>query len=56
MADNGIGIFFVLLEEVICSRKSYLVDVFVNFLGSHTDAAVADGQCAGFFVKLDLNG
>ena len=54
MADDGVGILLVFLEEVVGAREGNLVDILVNLLGGHTDAAVADGQRASFLVNLNL--
>ena len=51
MSDDGIGIFFILVEEVVSSGEGYLVDVFVYLLFCHADASVADGQSASFLVE-----
>ena len=54
MADDGICIVLVLVEEVGCARECNLVDIFVNLLLGHTDTAVADGYCA--LAKRNVNG
>ena len=54
MADDGVGILLVFLEEVVGAREGNLVDILVNLLGGHTDAAVADGQRASVLVHFNL--
>ena len=41
--DNGVGVVFVLVEEVGYARKSDLVDVSVNLVGGHSHTSVANG-------------
>jgi hypothetical protein len=43
VSDNGIGFVFVFVEEVGDTREGYLVDIFVDLIGSHSYASVADG-------------
>ena len=38
MSDYCVCIIFVFFEEFFCSRKCYLVDIFVNIVGGHADA------------------
>ena len=57
MADDVGGILsFVFGEEVLCTGKCDLVDVFVHLLGAHTDAVVNDAYGFVIFVHLYLNG
>ena len=56
MTDNGIGVILVLVEEVVHTRESNLIDVFVNLFFCHTDSTIADGERALFTVQLYLNG
>ncbi len=46
MPDDGIGVVLVLVEEIVGPREGYLVDVLVDFFGSHAYAAVAYGERA----------
>ena len=55
MADNGVGVVFEFVQEVLSARESDLVDVFVDFFGSHTDTVVADGESASFGVELNAH-
>ena len=55
VSDDGIGAVLVFIEEVGNARESYLVDILVNFLGSHTDTTVADGQSLFLLVEGDVN-
>ena len=50
VTDDGVGIFLVLVQEVIGSGEGYLIDILVDFLCRHTDTAVADGDGTSFCV------
>ncbi|MPN13737.1 hypothetical protein SDC9_161061 [bioreactor metagenome] len=50
MPDNGIGVIFVLIEEIICRGERNLIDVFIHFVGRHPDPAIGDSQCFGFLI------
>ena len=39
------GHILVLLQELSCTGKCYLIDEFVHFFGCHADSAVGNGQC-----------
>ncbi len=56
MADDGIGVILVLLKELFGTRKGNLVDVFVDFISSHSDTAVADSQGLGILVDFYADG
>ena len=38
-----VGIFLILVffKKIVCTRKSYLSDVFVNFVSSHSNTVIA---------------
>ena len=55
MADDGVGIVLVLLQEVVGAGESYLVDVLLNLLGCHADAVVAHGDGLGILVDADAH-
>ena len=44
MTDDGICFILVFLQEIIGTRKGYLVDIFVNLSCCHTYTAVANGN------------
>ena len=50
VTDDRIGILLVLIQEVVGAGEGYLIDILVDFLGGHTNAAVADGDGASFCV------
>ena len=54
MADDGVGILLVFVEEIVGSREGYLIDILINLLGRHADTAVADGNGASVLVHLHL--
>ena len=56
VADDGIGVVLVFLEELLGSREGNLVDVLVDFLGSHADTAIAHGERSGFLIHGDVYG
>ena len=53
VTDDGIGGVLVFLEELLGSREGDLVDVLVDFLGCHADAAVAHGERSGLLIDGD---
>ena len=55
VSDNLSSVLFILLHEVGNARKGYLVDIFVYFFGSHTNAAVADGERTCLLVQAYVN-
>ena len=55
MADDGIGVILVFLEKLLGSRECNLVDVLVDFLGGHADAAVAHGERSGLLIDADID-
>ena len=56
MADDGLGLVLVLVEEVGDAGEGNLVDVLVDLLGRHADAAVGDGERAGLLIEGDADG
>ncbi len=50
MTDYGIGIILIFFKEFLGSRKCNLVDVFLNVVGSHTDAMVGNRQSASLLI------
>ena len=54
MTDDSGRVVLVLLHELLRSGEGDLVDVFIDFLGGHTDTAVGDGD--GLIVELDPHG
>ena len=56
MADNGVGLVLILLQEVVHTREGDLVDVAVHLLGGHTDTPVADGEGSCLLVQRDTYG
>ena len=56
MPDDGGGIVLVFLQKVGSTAEGNLIDIAFDFVGSHTDTAVADGQRAGLSIHLDLDG
>ena len=55
VTDDGVCVVLVLVQEVVGSGEGNLVDVLLNFVGSHTDAVIADGDGLGVFVDADAN-
>ena len=55
MADDGIRVVLVLVEEVVGSREGNLIDVLLDFVGSHTDAVVTYCDCFSVFIDADTN-
>ena len=53
MSDDVVGIVLVLLEEVADTRESDLVDILVDFLLSHTDTVIANGD--GALVGIEVH-
>ncbi len=47
---------FIFFHEFLRARESNLVNVFVNFLSSHTDTTVDDAQGFFFFIQLNVDG
>ena len=56
VADDGIGVVLVLLQEVVGAREGNLVDILVNLLLGHAHAVVADGDGALLLVEADADG
>ncbi len=56
VADDGRSVVLVFLQEVVCAREGYLVDVFVDLLRRHADAPVADGERLRLLVGRDAHG
>ena len=56
VADDGVGVVLVFLQEVIGAREGNLVDVLVNLLLGHAHAVVADGDGALLLVEGDADG
>jgi len=54
MPNNRICVVLILFQEIISTGKSYLIDIFINFLSSQTDTPVGDSN--GIFTKRDMNG
>ena len=50
VANNGFCLAFEFLQKLIGTRKCDLVDVFVNFFGSHTNTIVGNSNGFCFFV------
>ncbi len=55
MADDGVELVLVFLEELAGGGEGDLVDVAVDFFLGHTDAAVDDFQGFLFLVQLDAD-
>ena len=53
MADDGVRVVLVLLEEVVGARESYLIDVFVDFFGGQTNTTVGHGN--GVLAQADTD-
>ena len=53
VADDGVRVVLVLLEEVVGARESYLIDVFVDFFGGQTNTAVGHGN--GVLAQADTD-
>ena len=56
MADDVVGVVFILLQEVVDTRESNLVDILVNLLLGHTDTAVRDGDGTLVSIQRYMNG
>ena len=50
VAYDIIGVVFVFGKKIFSAREGYLIDVFVDIVGSHAYAVVAHGESSGFFV------
>ena len=55
MANDSVGIIFVLVQEVVCTRKCNLVDVLLNLVGCHTYTTISNGNGLGILVNADGN-
>lgn len=55
MANDGRSIVLILFQEVIRTRKGYLVDVFVNLLGCHSNATVRNRKSPFRLINADAN-
>ena len=55
MTDNAADLVLILLKELSSARERDLVDISVNFLGSHTDTVVNDLECFLLLVELDVH-
>ena len=57
MANHGtlVDLALVRVNEFSSTRKGHVVDVLVDFVGCHTDSAVADGDGLFLFVNVDVN-
>ena len=53
MTDDGIGVVFVFLKEVIGTRKSYLVNILVYLLSSKPDTIVRHRN--GIFSQRNMH-
>src|SRR6056297_2798872 len=42
MPDNSTGVIFILLQELLCARKSNLVNILFNLLPGHPDTGITD--------------
>ena len=51
VSDYLVGVVLVFVKEIRHAGESNLIDIAVNFLFCHTDAVVADGECASVFVE-----
>ena len=56
VADYGVGVVLVFVEEVVYAGECNLVDVFVDFLFGHAYAVVAYCQSLVLFVKRYAHG
>ena len=52
MTDDAVGIILIFAQKLFGTREGYLIDIFLDVVGIHADAAVADGQRAGLFVDV----
>ena len=50
MSDDSFCFVFVLSHELFRAGESYLIDVFIYFLGCHANTVVRDGKC--FFILI----
>ena len=55
MADDGVELVLVFLEELAGGGEGDLVDVAVDFLLGHADAAVDDLEGLFLLVQLDAD-
>ncbi len=55
MAYYCVCVVFVFVEKVVCAREGYLVYIFVDFFGSHTDTPVAHCESSRFFVEFHMH-
>ena len=55
VADDGVCVILVLVEEVVGSRESNLVDVLLDFVSRHADTVIANGNGFGVFIDADTN-
>ena len=56
MANDGVGVFLVFIQEIIHARESYLVDIFLYLLLRHANTPVADGERLGILVQQYTHG
>ena len=51
MTDDSLGFVFVLVDKLLSTGESNLVDVLINLLGRHTYTMVADSK--GFLILIN---
>ena len=44
MTNNGFGFVLILVEELLGSGESDLVDVFIHLFSGHADTMIGDGK------------
>ena len=47
-------VVLILIEELLCSREGYLIDVLLDLLSSHTDTTVTDSDRLS--ISIEANG
>ena len=53
--DSGVfGRIFVFVQKFFGTRKGHLVDVFLHFVGGHSQSLVNDVQFFAVFVNFDF--
>ena len=55
VADDGIILAFIFLQEFLGAGEGHLVDVALHLIGRHADAVVADRDRFGFAINADAD-
>ncbi len=56
VTDDSVGVVLIFIKEVCDTRESYLIDILIYLLSSHTQTMVADGDGLSILVKRHTHG